>query len=102
MAHGEEALLLPVGNLFALIVVAIAALSLKVEWPSRVVAVLIAIVVSLPPYFVTNRYVPYWLSFSALGWFAVGLLPPIAVSAAFLLWRRRAAHKKGNGSTEST
>ena len=54
----------------------------------------IAVLAGLPPWFVTNRYVPYWVAFGEVAWFAVGLVPPLAASGLFLRWRRRARQRE--------
>jgi hypothetical protein len=89
-AHGEQIVLMAVGNLVALVAVVIAALTVKVDWVSRVLAIPLALLVGLPPYFVTNRYIPDWISSSEAGWFIAGFLPPLAGAGLFLYWRWRA------------
>ncbi len=74
-AHGEDVLLLPIGEMFALIVLvlfsllALSAYSALFRWLN----VFVAIVVSVPVCFVPGNYLPggYW------GNFLTGLLPPL-------------------------
>jgi len=94
LAHGQQIFLMPVGNLFALLAVIIAALTVKVDWVSRVLAILLALLVGLPPYFVTNRYIRDWISSSEVGWFIAGFLPPLAGAGLFLFWRWKARERK--------
>ena len=89
-AHGEEIVLMPAGNLVALAVVFVVALRVKDHWAWRALAVILAVLVALPPYFATNEYVPYWVAFSGVAWFVVGLAPPLALSGLLLFWRSRA------------
>lgn len=85
---------MPAGNLVALVVVFVVALRVKVRWAWRALAVILAVLVGLPPYFATNEYVPYWVAFSGVAWFVVGLVPPLALSGLLLFWRSRATQRK--------
>jgi hypothetical protein len=94
-AHGEEALFAPIGNFVALALVTVSAFRVRaLHWAWRAFAMFLAVLACLPPYFVTNMYVPYWLAFSGLAWFAVGLVPPLALAGVLLFWRSRATRPK--------
>jgi hypothetical protein len=85
LAHGTQLLAMPVGNLVALVAVAVATLVFKVGWKARLAALLLALAVAFPPYFVTNDYLPS----SEGGFFILGVVPPLVAAALFLAWRRR-------------
>jgi hypothetical protein len=101
-AHGWQVALMPVGNLVALVVVVVLAIRVKVDWVSRVaavlMAVLMAVVVWLLPNSVWHGYVPYWVNFSAFTMFVVGFVPPVTVAGLLLYWRRRARQRTALGA----
>jgi hypothetical protein len=97
LAHGEEAAVMVPGNFIALGAVLVAAVSMKVDWASRVLAPLIAFSVEVSTYiliFGYNRYMPYSVLHSGVVWFVVGLVPPLVVSGLFLFWRRKARQRR--------
>ena len=100
LAHGEELVFLPVGNVAAVLSVIVVALLVEVGWSSRLLAIVIAGAATVPPYFVTYRYAPHWLAYSELALFLVGFVPPVAVSAAFLAASRRRARRSGRAAPE--
>jgi hypothetical protein len=91
LAHGQQILFMPVGNLVALVAVTVATLVFKVGWKARLAALLLALAVALPPYFVPAGYLPWQLTSSEAGCFILGVVPPLVAAALFLAWRRRAA-----------
>jgi hypothetical protein len=92
LARGEEIVFLPVGNVAAVASTILVGLLVRVGWTARLLAIVIAGAASLPPYFVAYRDAPRWLAYSELGLFALGFVPPVVASAAFLAaWRARRA-----------
>lgn len=94
-AHGEEAFFAPVGQVLALTLtlVIVLALRAKVRWALRASAIVLAVAACLPPYFVTNAYVPYWVAFSGVAWFVVGFVPPLLLSGLLLFWATRGTRR---------
>jgi hypothetical protein len=93
-AHGEQVAMMPIGNLLAVAVAGVIAFRVEIDWGWRVAVVLLAALIAMPPYFLTNADVPYWMAFSALAWFVVGFVPPVTVASLALLWRRKARRRK--------
>jgi hypothetical protein len=87
LAHGQQVLFMPVGNMAAIVVVLVMAVRAKVDWQSRVLSVVLAAAVVFPPYFLTNQYFPWWLTSSELGCFVLGFVPPVAAAGLLLGWR---------------
>jgi hypothetical protein len=94
LAHGIQIVGMPVGNLVALVAVVAATLALKVGWKARLAALLLALAVALPPYFLPNSCLPWELTSSEWGNFFIGVVPPLVAAALFLAWRRRAAARR--------
>lgn len=91
LAHGQQILLMPVGNPVALAAVVAMALGTKASWAARLTTVLLALAVAVPPYFSTNEHLPWWVTSSEVGCFLLGLIPPLVAAALVLGWSRSAA-----------
>jgi hypothetical protein len=93
-AHGEQALLLPVGQISALIAILVLAFLLKmtVAWRASFVATALAVAVS--SWFIPNLYFLFldWFGTSGWPWFLLGLLAPTFGALAVYAASRRFAH----------
>ena len=98
LAHGEEIVFLPLGNVAAVLSVTVIALFVSVGWNARLLAIVIAGAATVPPYFVTYQYAPHWLAYSELALFSIGFVPPVAASAAFLAASRRRARRRARSA----
>jgi putative flippase GtrA len=93
-AHGEQALLLPVGQIGAIVAVVILAFVLKMTIAWRISFLAAALAVGVSSWFVPNLYFVFldWFGTSGWPWFLLGLLAPIFGALAVYVASRRFAH----------
>lgn len=92
LAHGQEVLLLPLGNFVGLVAVAATALILRVRLREAAKGMAGGLLACVPPWLVSNDLVPQWVQGSGTAWLLVGALPPAAVGVAVLtasMWMAR-------------
>ena len=95
VAHGEQALLLPVGQVVALIVVVGLAFALKMSAAWRAAFVAAALAAGVGSWFIPNLYFVFldWFGTSGWPWFTLGLLVPIGFAFGVYVASRRAARR---------
>jgi hypothetical protein len=81
-AHGEEALLFPVGQLVALTVAAIAAWRVSSSWLWRSLIFASSAGLAFALWFVPGDVFPSAVRTTGIGNFVLGLVPPVLVAAA--------------------
>jgi hypothetical protein len=96
LAHGEEVVFLPVGQLVALVVVGILLWRLPFRGVAvRVFSVMCVAGVTLPLWFATVSWFPAFLR-GAAGFFLVGLVPAVVVVLAIFLLQRRLVRERND------
>jgi len=93
-AHGEQALLLPVGQIGALIAVVVLAFVFKMAVAWRVSFFAAALAVGVISWFIPNLYFIFldWFGTSGWPWFLFGLLAPIFAALGVYVASRRFTH----------
>ena len=94
LAHGEQVLLLPVGQIGALIAVVVLAFLLKMTVAWRVAFVAAALGIGVSSWFIPNLYFVFldWFGTSGWPWFMFGLLAPVFGAFGVYAASRRFAH----------
>jgi len=89
-AHGEEAILFPIGTLASVVTLLLIASLRAARWPTRIGVTLFAFAASMPFWFLPGNLLPAALRHTGWGNFIVGFLPSfMAGSLAFYLFLRR-------------
>ena len=87
-AHGEQIIFMPIGQVIALLPVAIIAAWAVREIVARIAVVLAAVGIAVLFWVLPNGYMPWWALATSLGSFLTGLLPPLMI-ASVVAWIAR-------------
>lgn len=93
LAHGQEVLFLPLGNIVGLAVAAGVALAVRARLRVVAWAMAAGLIACIPPWYVSNDIVPTWVQGSGTWWLLVGALPPATVVVAVLAASMRRIRK---------
>jgi hypothetical protein len=100
MAHGQEAIFLPIGGIAAMVSLVIVALALRLTVWESATGLAVGIAVCVPIWLVRNASVPHFLQQSAFGWLLVGYLPPLTVAVVIMVTAKRRRSAAGSSNLE--
>ena len=87
-AHGEQIIFMPIGQVMALVLVAMIAVWAVRGIGARVAVVACAVGVGVLPWILPNAYLPWWALGTVEASFLTGLLPPVVI-AMVVAWLAR-------------
>jgi hypothetical protein len=96
VAHGEEAILFPVGTIIALLALAGLASLFIYSRPVAIAAYFVAIAVSIPFWIIPGDFLPISIRYSGLGNFCIGFIPSFIFGSIVLyIFRRKDRTRHG-------
>lgn len=97
-AHGQQVIFVPIGQIIALVIVAMIAVWAVRGVTARVAVVAFAVCIGVLTWVVPNGYLPWWALATSEASFLTGLLPPVAI-AMLVAWVARLSQGSGQHGT---